>query len=123
MIVNQMMMLKWTVSALVQEQHDKYAEQERALRERGYAFLADYLRGARFRLDDVQSMISLAEEPSAIVEAHRQSLVVVGDSYEFMASQMEFVAASGGPYKQLHKDHQCYKAELGLGNGGAACPT
>ena len=94
--MNQMTLLKLTVAELVQEQQDKYAEQEKALRDRGYAFLADYLRGARSRLDDLQSVILLAEESSAIVEAHRQSLVVVGDSSEFMASQMELCAKQSG---------------------------
>ena len=88
MTVNQVM-TRLTVSALVQEQHDKYAEQEKGLRERGYAFLADYLKAAQSRLDDLQVQISMAQEPSAIKEAHRQSLVVAGDSCVFMASQME----------------------------------
>ena len=82
-------MTRVALSALVQEQHDKYAEQEKALRERGYAFLADYLMAAQSRLDDLQVQISMAQEPSAIKEAHAQSLVVAGDSRVFMASQME----------------------------------
>ncbi|MDQ3752530.1 MAG: hypothetical protein M3333_06525 [Actinomycetota bacterium] len=82
-------MTRLAVSELVQEQHDKYAEQEKALRERGHAFLADYLRAAQSRLNDLQTQISMAQEPSAIREAHRQSLVVAGDCCVFTASQMK----------------------------------
>lgn len=82
-------MTRLTVSALVHEQHDRYAEQEKALRERGYVLLADYLRAAQARLDDLQTQISMAQEPSAIKEVHQQSLVVAGDSCVFTASQMK----------------------------------
>ncbi len=82
-------LVRQTVSALVQDQHDKYAGQEKALRERGHTFLADYLKDAQSRLDDLQTQISTAREPSAITEAHRQSLVVADKSVVFMASQMQ----------------------------------
>ena len=77
------------VSALIQDQQDRYASQEKGLRERGHAFLADYLRDAQSRLAGLQSQISGAQEPGVIREAHRQSLVVADDSAVFMASQME----------------------------------
>jgi hypothetical protein len=78
-----------TVSALIRDQQDRYASQERGLRERGHAFLADYLRDAQSRLANLQTQILNAQEPSAIREARRQSLAVADDSAVFMASQME----------------------------------
>ncbi len=78
-----------TVSALMQDQHDRYAGQEKGLRERGHAFLADYLRDAQSRLDDLQTQLSRTQEPGAIREAHRKSLAVAYDSVLFMASQMQ----------------------------------
>lgn len=82
-------MTRQTVSALMQDQQDKYANQEKGLRERGHAFLADYLRDAQFRLETLQTQISTAQEPSDIREAHRQGLAVADDSVDFMASQMK----------------------------------
>lgn len=82
-------MTKQSVAKQVQDQLDKYAGQEKALREKGHPFLADYLREAQVRLDNVHTQISTAQDPSDIKEAHRQSVAVADDSVEFMVSQME----------------------------------